>query len=78
MNIDVTTIINDELSLEELSEIVKEAMAKIYCKLRDDNSIRYPIGIINSLGEKSYDVDIRLLDGELCNSGESYEYVYHL
>lgn len=81
MNIDVNTIIdsiNDNMSMDDLCDIVKEAMSKIYCKLKDDMGMINPAGIINSLGEKSYYVNITFLDSEICNSGESYEQVYHL
>lgn len=74
----VGVIANEDLSLDELGEIVNEALAKIYSKLRTDIGMHYPIGVINSLGEEAYNVDVRFIDGESHNPGESYESVYYI
>ena len=74
----VDIIKNEDLSLEELGEIVKEALAKIYSKLRTEIGFQYPTGIIRSMGEKSYDVDVRFIDGNQYGPGESYEQIYYL
>jgi hypothetical protein len=76
-SVDIAGIIaNEDLSLDELGEIVNEALAKIYSKLRTDIGMHYPIGIISSLGEESYNVDVRFVEGESRNTGEYYDQVY--
>ena len=72
----VGVIANEDLSLDELGEIVNEALAKIYSKLRTDIGMHYPIGVISSLGEESYNVDVRFVEGESRNAGEYYDQVY--
>ena len=72
----VNMIMNEDLSLDELGEVVNEALAKIYTKLRTDIGMHYPIGIISSLGEESYNVDVRFVEGESRNVGECYDQVY--
>jgi hypothetical protein len=77
MNNVADIIINEDLSLEELSEVVKEALAKMYSKLETEIGMHYPIGVIKSLGRDSYDVDIRIIDGT-CGTGEWYAQTYCL
>jgi hypothetical protein len=77
MNNIVETIANEDLSLNELSEIVKIALSKIYTKVKNDVGIHNPIAFINSVGSKDYDIDIRFIDGE-CYGGECYTQTYQL
>lgn len=74
----MNNIINEDLSLDELGEIVKEALVKIYSKLEDEVGMYYPIGVIKSLGRETYYVDIRFIDGRDHNTGESYEQIYYI
>ena len=74
----VDIIKNEDLSLEELGEITREALAKIYTKLETDIGIYHPIGVITSLGEQSYHVDVMFTDSRSHNTGESYETLYYL
>ena len=78
MNNIVDVIINGDLSLDELGEIVNEALAKIYSKLEDEIGMYYPTGVIKSLGRESYDVDVLFIDGHSHNAGESYEQIYYI
>ena len=78
MNNIVDIIINGDLSLDELGEIVDEALAKIYSKLENEIGMHYPICVVKSLGRESYDVDVRFIDGDSHSTGESYEQVYYI
>ena len=78
MNINIDEIINEDLTLEELGEIVKEAMSKMYCKLQSDMNMQDPSGLIVSLGSKSYDVNIKFIDTSVCSKGEEYEWTYNI
>jgi hypothetical protein len=77
MNNIVETITNEDLSLNELSEIVKIALSKIYRKVETDVGIRNPIAFINSVGREEYYIDIRFISGDYYG-GESYEQTYQL
>ena len=79
MNIDeiVKAIKNEDLSIEELGDLIKESFAKLYVKLREEVGMHEPHPIILSIDENSYNVDLRFIDTEHC-SGESYEMVYHM
>ena len=73
----IDTIKDEDLSLEELGEIVKESLSKMYSQLRNELGMHEPIGIIKSIGDKSYYVSISFIESE-SSSGESYEQVYHI
>ena len=70
-------VANENLSLEELGQVVNEALAKIYVKLREEVGMYDPVGVIKSLGENSYNVEIVFIDGETRSPGESYESIYY-
>lgn len=76
---EIINIINNEnLTLDELGEIVKEALAKMYSKLEDEIGLHNPIGVITSFGCTSHYVAISFIDGGDRRSGESYEQTYHI
>ena len=73
----INTINNEDLSLNELSEIVKETLAKLYLKLETEVGMHYPDAFIRSIGSDSSDVSIIFVDGDTY-SGESYESTYRI
>lgn len=53
----------DNMSLSELSKVVKEALSRIYNKLREEEDFGYyQQGVITSLGSESYDVEMMIID----------------
>jgi hypothetical protein len=74
---EIISMINDDLSFEELSEITRTALSKIYIKLRNEGMYD-PIALVKSLGENEWNVQIAFIDGESHNTGESYESVYYI
>jgi hypothetical protein len=73
----VETIKNEDMTLDELSDIVKVVLSKIYTKIESEIGIHNPIAMINSIGSNSYDVDIRFMPDE-CYDGEGYYSIYRL
>lgn len=74
---EIISMINDDLSFEELSEITRTALSKIYIKLRNEGMYD-PIALVKSLGENEWNVQIAFIDGESRNTGEFYESVYYI
>lgn len=74
---EIISMINDDLSFEELSEITRMALSKIYIKLRNEG-LYNPVALVKSLGENEWNVDMVFLDSSSHNTGESYESVYYL
>lgn len=74
---EIIGMINDDLSFEELSEITKTSLAKIYSKLRN-KGLYNPIAIVKSLGSDLWDVEMVFIDGQSHNTGESYEQMFYL
>lgn len=70
--------IDGDLSLEELGELLKKVLAEIYSKLKNEIGIQRPVGVIKSLGEREYDVDVVFISGDSCGPGESYESMYYV
>ena len=60
----------DDLSLEQLGEIVKTALSTIYRKLQTEEGFGYDqCCMISSIGSETYDVDGCVVDGRSHNSG---------
>lgn len=60
----------DNMSLAELSNLVKDVMARIYNKLREEEEFSvYQHGTILSMGPESYDNDIMIIDSLSSCSG---------
>lgn len=74
---EIISMINDDLSFEELGEITRTALSKIYIKLRNEG-LYDPVALVKSLGENEWNVQMAFIDGESCNTGESYESVFYL
>lgn len=74
---EIISMINDDLSFEELSEITRMVLSKIYIKLRNEG-LYNPVALVKSLGENEWNVDMVFLDSSSHNTGESYESVYYL
>ena len=74
---EIINMINDDLSFEELSDITKTALSKIYSKLRDEG-LYNPIAIVKSFGSDYWDVEMMFIDGQSHNTGESYEQIFYL
>jgi hypothetical protein len=74
---EIIRMINDDLSFEELSEITRTALSKIYIKLRNEG-LYDPVALVKSLGENEWNVQMVFIDGESHNTGESYESIYYL
>lgn len=70
---DIIDSINASLSLEELSNIVKESLSIIYTKLEADGMC-HPTCFVTSVGRSEYDVDMCFIS----NTGTSYEEAYWL
>lgn len=73
----INSITNDELSLDELSEVAKTVLSKIYSKLVTEVGMNYPSVHIQSIGRDSYDVNIIFVNN-VGYSGESYEMTYNI
>lgn len=73
----INSLNNNDLSLNELSEIAKEVLSKIYSKVNTELDMYSPNAFIRSIGSSSYDVSIIFIDGN-CWSGESYENTYRI
>lgn len=71
------SMINDDLSLEELGEITRTALSKIYSKLRSEG-LYNPLAIVKSLGEDEWDVEMIFIDGGSHSTGESYGQMFYL
>ena len=74
---EIVRMINDDLSFEELSEITRTALSKIYIKLRSEG-LYDPVALVKSLGENEWNVQMVFIDGESHNTGESYESIFYL
>ena len=74
---EIISMINDDLSFEELATITKTLLAKIYSKLREEG-LYNPIAIVKSLGSEEYDVDMAFIDGSSYNTGEHYNQIFYL
>jgi hypothetical protein len=60
----------DNMSLAELSNLVKDVMARIYNKLREEEEFSgYQHGTILSMGPESYNNDIMIIDALTSCSG---------
>lgn len=60
----------DTMSLDELGDVVKAAMSRIYNKLRDEEGFGYDQhASFTSFGENEYDVGIVIMDGVSHNPG---------
>jgi GTP cyclohydrolase I len=68
---EIMNMINDDLSFEELAEITRTALAKVYSKLIEEG-LYNPIAIVKSLGSEEYEVEMIFVDGNYCNTGEHY------
>ena len=74
---EIISMINDDLSFEELGEITRTALSKIYIKLRSEG-LYDPVALVKSLGENEWNVQMAFIDGESRNTGEFYESVFYL
>lgn len=74
---EIIDIINDDLSFEELANITKISLAKIYSKLREEG-LYNPIAIVKSLGSNDYDVEMVFIDGGSHSTGEHYNQTFYL
>ena len=74
---EIISMINDDLSFEELAMITKTSLAKIYSKLREEG-LYNPIAIVKSLGSEEYDVDMAFIDGSFYSTGEHYNQIFYL
>ena len=74
---EIIDIINDDLSFEELANITKISLAKIYSKLREEG-LYNPIAIVKSLGSDDYDVEMVFIDGGSYSTGEHYNQTFYL
>lgn len=60
----------DNMSLAELSNLVKDVMARIFKKLQEEEDFScYQHGTILSMGPESYDIDIMIVDAISSCSG---------
>lgn len=68
-----------ELSLEELGEVTKESLARIYSKLRDEEGFGYYQGcLVTSMGREPYDVTVCIVDADDHNPGSSWDHTHWL
>lgn len=74
---EIINMINDDLSFEELGEITRTALSKIYIKLKIEG-LYNPVALVKSLGENEWDVEIAFIGGDSRNIGESYDQVFYL
>ncbi len=74
---EIISMINDDLSYEELGEITRTVLSKIYSKLREEG-LYNPIAIVKSLGSDEYDVEMIFIDGSSHNTGEWYQQTFYL
>lgn len=74
---EIIDMINDDLSFEDLANITKTSLAKIYSKLREEG-LYNPIAIVKSLGSDDYDVEMVFIDGGYYNTGEHYNQTFYL
>lgn len=71
----INSINNNNLSLDELREIVKVALSKTYSKIETEIGIYSPSAYIKSIGGDSYDVEIIFIENNIY-SGNSYTNTY--
>lgn len=74
---EIINMITDDLSFEELSEITRTALSKIYSKLRSEG-LYNPLAIVRSLGTDEWDVEMIFIDGGSHNIGEYYGQMFYL
>ena len=54
----------DKMSLTELSDLTRDVLSRIYCKLREDEGFGYDQHCsVLSIGENEYDVQAVIIDG---------------
>lgn len=70
--------IKNELTIEELSDIVKESLAMIYRKLREDEGFGWDMSLSGTIGSEEYDVEILIINNESHNQGTYYLNTYKL
>lgn len=60
----------DNMTLDELGGVVKEALSRIYTKLREDEDFGYHQHCsVISIGKEEYDVELVILDDVSHNGG---------
>ena len=69
---------SDKYGDNGFGEIAKESLSKIYSKLQTEVRMRSPIAVITSLGENSWNVNIRFFDEDDHGDGKSWDNVYHI
>lgn len=70
-------LLNDDMTINELGDIVRCALSMIYSKLRSEHG--YPCDTtcsVVSVGEHEYDVTLYFTDGSSFNSGEQHISTY--
>ena len=77
MDLNIVEKINDDLSLEELREITKTALAAIYRKLRNDLGYGYDMHCsVVRFGSSEYDVEMVITSDSTFGDGEQYISTY--
>lgn len=67
----------DNMTLDELTILVREALSRMYTKLRNEHNFGYNQEChISSIGSLEYDVNGYIIDNEPCNSGIYYTNVW--
>ena len=75
--IDILGNMDESLSFDELSDIVKRALSLIYLKLRRESNFGYDQHCtVVSMGGNDYDVEIIITDGASHGTGEQYIRTY--
>ena len=77
MNDNIMEEINENLSIDELGEVAKKALAMIYTKLRKEENFSYDMKcFVASVGYDDYDISLIFIDEP--SDGESWAHTYKL
>lgn len=74
MNDNILEKINEDLSLDELGDIAKKALAVVFDKLNKQNYDPYRTCVIQSIGDTADDWSIVFMDK--AENGETWTYTY--
>lgn len=64
----------DEMSLNDLSEVVRCSLSRMYNKLREEEGFGYYQNVIvTSIGSEEYDVEVIIVDHDSHSSGVEWQ-----
>lgn len=64
----------DEMSLDDLGDVVKHSLSRMYNKLREEEGFGYHQNVIvTSVGSEGYDVEVVIVDHDSHSSGVEWQ-----